>query len=231
VRTSGNAELLAQLQGTLLSLELKRSDLITKYADSYPPVAELTEQIAETQKAIAAAQQSPLEEKTTDRPPAQDWIETELAKAEADRAATESEAAATARTVEVYRKATLDLDRKGAERADIVRDVKTAEDNYLLYQRKREAARISDALDSKRIVNVSIAEAATVPALPALHLGWLLIGGFLAAGALGTGSAYAVDSLGAGFRSPDELGEFLDLRVLASIPAISSTNREKRFLR
>jgi uncharacterized protein involved in exopolysaccharide biosynthesis len=222
VRDSVNAELLAQLQSTLLGLQLKRNDMLEKYADAYPPVKELASQIADTQKAIATAEQAPLEEKTTDRAPAQDWIATELAKAQADRAAAESEAAATARTVTQYRQTALDLDRKGAERADLVRDVKTAEENYLLYEGKREAARISDALDSRRIVNVSIAEAATVPALPTLRLGWLLIGGFFAAGTLSIGSAYAADRLSPGFRSPDELGEFLELQVLASIPSVRS---------
>lgn len=221
VRTSGNAELLAQLQSTLLSLELKRTDMRTKYADSYPLVSDLTKQIEDTQRAIAEAQQSPVAETTTDRPPAQDWIATELAKAEADRAAMESQARATARSVEHYREAALEIDRKGIERADLVRSVKTAEDDYLLYAKKSEAARISDALDSERIVNVSIAEAATVPALPALHFGWLLTGGFFLAGTLGIGSAYAADKLSPGFRSPDEVGEYLDLRVLAAIPAVS----------
>jgi uncharacterized protein involved in exopolysaccharide biosynthesis len=228
VRTSGNAELLAQLQSTLLSLELKRTDMRAKYADSYPLVAELTKQIEDTQKAIASAQQSPVAETTTDRVPAQDWIATELAKAEADRASIESQAKATARTVEHYRQTALDIDKKGAERADLVRDVKTAEGDYLLYEKKSEAARISDALDNQRIVNVSIAEAATVPALPALHLGWLLIGGFFMAGTLGVGSAYVADRLSPGFHSPDELGEYLDLRVLAAIPAVRSSRSNEQ---
>ena len=38
--------------------------------------------------------------------------------------------------------------------------MKTAEDNYLLYQKKQEEARISDALDRTRIANVVVAEAA-----------------------------------------------------------------------
>ena len=230
MRSSGNAELLAQLQSTLLSLELKRSDMEAKYADSYPPVVELAGEIADTEKAIATARQSPVEETTTDRVPAQDWIATELAKAQADRASLESQAAATARAVTRYREIAVGLDRTGAQRDDLVRDVKTAEDNYLLYEKKRESARISDALDSQRIVNVSIAEAATVPALPALHLGWALIGGFFAAGALGVGSAYAVDRLDPGFRTPEELGEYLDLRVLASIPVIGPAEREDHLL-
>lgn len=231
VRTSGNGELLAQLQGTLLSLELKRTDMRTKYADSYPLISDLTRQIADTQEAIAEAQQSPVAETTTDRPPAQDWIATELAKAEADRAGMESQVRATTHTVERYRQAALDIDRKGAERADMVRNVKTAEDDYLLYEKKSEAARISDALDNERIVNISIAEAATVPALPAVHFGWLLTGGFFLAGTLGIGSAYAADRLSPGFRTPDEVGDYLDLRVLAAIPAVSlsdSTEHKRR---
>ena len=234
MRNSGNAELLAQMQTTLLSLELKQSDMKTKYADSYPPLAELSIEIAETQKAIAAAEQSPVQETTTDRVPVQDWIATELAKAQADEASMKSQAAATQQAARHYRDFAVDLDVKGTDRADLVRDVKTAEENYQLYQTKREAARISDALDSQRIVNASIAEAATVPALPALHLGWLLLGGFFSASVLGVGSAYAADSIAPGFRSPDELGDFLDLQVLASIPAIAvegTSQRGNRLLR
>lgn len=226
-RSAGNAELLAQLQSTLLSLELKRADMRTKYADSYPLVAELTTQIADTEKAIAAAQKSPVEETTTDRVPAQDWIATELAKAEADRASAESQARNTESAVKRYKQMALNIDQESGQRADLVRDVKMAEDDYLLYRKKREAARISDALDNQRIVNVSIAEAATVPALPALHLGWALIAGFFAAGTLGIGSAYAADRLSPGFHSPQELGEYLDLRVLAAIPAVGSRTNAK----
>ena len=220
VKNADNGELLAQLQSTLLSLRLKQMDAQTKYADNYPPVTEIASQIAATEKAIANAQGSPVKETTTDRVPAQDWVATELAKANADRAQSASQAGTTAQTIAEYRKTALDIDRKQMKRDDLLRDVKTAENDYLLYQNKREAARISDALDNRRIVNVSIAEAATVPALPTLHLGWLLIGGFFAAGAMGVGSAYAADRLSPVFRGPDELGEYLELRVLASIPAI-----------
>jgi uncharacterized protein involved in exopolysaccharide biosynthesis len=110
------------------------------------------------------------------------------------------------------------MDRKNVEQDDLLRNVKTAEDDYTLYLHKREEARISDALDSKRIVNVSIAEAATVPALATLHFGWLLIGGFFTAATLGVGTAYAVDRLDTSLHTPDEIGRYLDLQTLASIP-------------
>ena len=120
--------------------------------------------------------------------------------------------------VQHYRGIARNLDEKETQQADLARNVKTAEDNYLLYVRKREEARISDALDSKRIVNVAIAEAATVPAFPTLHFGWVLIGGFFTAGLVSVGTAYGVDRLDASFRTPDELNRYLELKVLASIP-------------
>jgi uncharacterized protein involved in exopolysaccharide biosynthesis len=218
MRRLDNAQLLADLESTLLSLELKDREMLIKYAPTYPPVKEVEAQIADTRRAISAAEQSPVEEITTDRVPARDWMATELAKADADRAQFEGQAAATERVVQRYQQTAEQLDRKGTVQEDLMRDVKSAKDNYLLYVRKREEARISDALDSKRIVNVSMAEAATVPAFPTSHFGWALVGGLFAAGATSIGAAYAADRLDPSFRNPEELGRYLDVKVLASIP-------------
>lgn len=214
----GNAQLLATLEGTLLSLELKRTEMLSKYAPGYPPVVDVETQIADTRRAIAQAEGSPVQQITTDRLPAQDWLATELARASTDQVALAAQADATAKVVRHYQGIARSLDEKQTQQADLVRNVKTSEDNYLLYVRKREEARISDALDSKRIVNVSVAEAATVPAFPTLHLGWMLIGGFFTAGIVSVGTAYGVDRLDASFRTPDELNRYLELKVLASIP-------------
>jgi uncharacterized protein involved in exopolysaccharide biosynthesis len=218
IRKVDNAQLLADLESTLLSLELKRREMLVKYSPAYPPVKEVEAQIAEAQQAIADARQTPMEDITTDRVPASDWMTTELAKAEADRAQFEAQAAATKHVVKRYQEDAEHLDQKGAVQQDLARDVKAAEDNYLLYVHKREEARISDALDSKRIVNVSIAEAATVPALPDSHLGWVLVGGLFAAGMTSIGAAYTADRFDPSFRTPEELGRYLDVKVLASIP-------------
>jgi uncharacterized protein involved in exopolysaccharide biosynthesis len=222
MRQAGNAQLLAELRSTLLSLELKRTDMLVKYAPSYPPVQDVESQIVETKKAIETAEHSPVLEVTTDRVPAQDWIATQLAKAEADRAEYAAQAASIARTIRHYQSVAQQLDQISDEQADLTRTVKTAEDNYLLYLRKREEARISDALDERRIVNVSLAQAPTIPALPATHTGWLLFGGLFAAGISSIGAAYAADQMDPSFRTPDELNRYLDLKVLAAIPRNTS---------
>jgi uncharacterized protein involved in exopolysaccharide biosynthesis len=214
----GNAQLLSALEGTLLTLELKRTEMLSKYAPTYPPVLDVETQITDTRRAIAHAEDSPVQQITTDRLPAQDWMATELARATTDQAALAAQADATAKVVQHYQGIARSLDDKEMQQADLARNVKTSEDNYLLYVRKREEARISDALDSKRIVNVSVAEAATVPAFPTLHLGWMLIGAFFTGSIVSVGSAYAVDQLDASFRTPEELNCYLELKVLASIP-------------
>jgi uncharacterized protein involved in exopolysaccharide biosynthesis len=221
MRQTGNAQLLAELQSTLLSLELKRTDMLVKYEPSYPPVQDVEKQIADTRNAIELAQHSPVSEVTTDRVPAQDWMATELAKAEADRAEFAAQATSTERAVRRYRAVAQELQEVDATQTDMARAVKTAEDNYLLYLRKREEARISDELDKRRIVNVSIAEAATVPALATVHFGWLLVGGLFTAGIAGVGAAYAADRMDPSFHTPEELHRYLELRVLAAIPKSS----------
>ncbi|MGH9692440.1 MAG: GumC family protein [Candidatus Acidiferrales bacterium] len=220
-REVDNGPLLAQMEGTLLSLQLKHSEMLTKYAPTYPPVREVEAQIADAQQAIAHAQQSPLETAITHRLPAQDWIATESSKVEADRASLEAEVTATNRVVRHYQEVGRRLDRDAASRDELLRNVESARENYRLYLRKSEESRISDALDRAHVLNVAIAEPAGASALPASHTGWILLGGFLLAASVSLGTGYAFDLLDLSFRTPNELGRYLRVEVLASIPASS----------
>ena len=116
MRKTDNGQLLAELQGTLLSLELKQSEMISKYAPTYPPVQEVEKQIGQTHDAIAKAQQSPVQDVTTDRVPAQEWIATETAKAKADNAELEAKATAKERVMRSYQESEQLLNRNSANR-------------------------------------------------------------------------------------------------------------------
>jgi uncharacterized protein involved in exopolysaccharide biosynthesis len=48
LRDSDNPQLLQDLKATLLKLELRRTDLLSKFRPSYPPVQELDQEIANT---------------------------------------------------------------------------------------------------------------------------------------------------------------------------------------
>ena len=88
----------------------------------------------------------------------------------------------------------------------------------MLYLRKREEARIGDALDQRGILNVTLVQEPVVPALPNHSLGMIILFGFLLASTLSTSLAFASDYLDPGFRTPAEVSAFLDAPVLASLP-------------
>jgi uncharacterized protein involved in exopolysaccharide biosynthesis len=223
VRTAENPYLMEQLKNTLLNLELKRTELLDKFEPDYRPVQEVQHQIDQTLDAIAKAEKSPAREEITDRNPSYDWLRSELTKSSADLGSLHARAAETLNVMHQYRTQLGVIDANVATQQDLKRDVKEAEGNYMLYVQKREEARIGDALDRQRIVNVAIAEAATVPALPA-HPHWALtlLLGIMVAGLASPGFAYAADYFDPSLRTPTELQESLGIPVLAALPKAES---------
>src|SRR5271169_6335651 len=218
VRTSDNPQLLQQMKSTLLTLELKRTELSTKYDPGYRLVQELDKQIADTRAAIAGEEKAPIREQTTDQNPTSLWVNAEMAKARTDLSALKAKAAATNMILSSYRQSARDLQESAVVQQDLLRTAKTAEENYLLYQRKQEEARINDALDQRGILNVAIAEQPTVPALPVRStLLYGLLSVFLA-GTASLGIAFTSDFLDPSFRTPAEVTSYLGAPVLVSIP-------------
>jgi uncharacterized protein involved in exopolysaccharide biosynthesis len=218
VRTSDNPQLMERMKTTLLDLELKRTDLLTKFEPTYRPVQEIEQQITQTKAAIAAAEKAPLRDETTDRDPTYETLRAELAKSQTDLASLEARATATASLVSSYKAEGEQLDSKELLRQDIVRAAKMDEDNYMLYLHKQEEARISDALDRQRISNVVVAEPAVVPLLPQPR--WLLallLGGLVAA-LSSVVVAFAVDYWDPSLRTPEEVESLLGSPVVAAIP-------------
>jgi uncharacterized protein involved in exopolysaccharide biosynthesis len=117
-----------------------------------------------------------------------------------------------------YERRTRDLARNSIEEQRLLRNVKAAEESYLLYRRKREEARIGDALDERGIINVAMIEEPRTPALPQRSSLSIAFFGFMAAMVLSTGAALAADYAYPGFRTPAELSALLGTPVLASLP-------------
>ena len=218
VRSADDSTLLSQLRSTLLTLELKRTELLGKFEPSYRPVQEVETQIAQTRAALAQAEKSQVHEETTDRDPTYEWVTEELAKANADLAGLQARAEATALNVRSYQEHARSLERDEVVQDDLTRTVKATEENYLLYLRKAEEARISDELDRRRIINVAVAEAPTVPSLPSNRRSLTLLYGLLLATLVSVGLAFGSDYLDPTFRTPDEVSSFLNTPVLAAMP-------------
>lgn len=218
VRTADNPQLLQQLKSTLLNLQLKRTELLTKYQPTYRLVQEVDKQIADAKSAIAAEDAKPLRDESTGENPNYQWVQQELARAQADLSGLKARAAAASSIAGQYHENAQQLDHDVLVQQQLLQDLKTQEENYLLYQHKREEARINDALDRRGIVNVAMAEQPVVPALPSQSLTNFIFAVLLLGAAVSVSAAFAVDLLNPTFRTPDELANYLDMPVLAALP-------------
>ena len=168
--------------------------------------------------AIAAAEAAPVRDETTDVNPAQQWIMSELEKARADLRALKARAAAMTEIVQSYNQNARVLDQQGILQQDLLRAKKVNEQNYLLYVQKREEARISDALDARRILNVAIAQPPTLPLLPKHSPFLYAAAGLFLASVVSVGLVAGVERLDNSFRTPDEVETYLQIPVLAAVP-------------
>jgi uncharacterized protein involved in exopolysaccharide biosynthesis len=219
VRKSDNAALLQNLKSTLLNLQLKRTELLTKYQPTYRPVQEVEQQIAETEALIATQQAEPVRDETTDQDPVYLWVRSETTKAKSQLVALQSRAVAIERAITEYQGHAATLDKQTITQQDLARTAKTAEDNYLLYMHKSEEARITDALDRRRMLNIAIAENAHVPTNPVTPL-WLRLAMSLAlAFIVSIGLVVMAEYFDPTFRTPSEVTRLLAVPVLASLPA------------
>jgi uncharacterized protein involved in exopolysaccharide biosynthesis len=217
MRLSDNPQLMGQLKSTLLGLELKRTELLQKYEPTYRLVKEVDTELEQTRAAIQTAENSQLREETTNRNPTYAWVDSELARARSELAAEQARAQALSRTLRSYEGQASELDRKGAVEQDLLRDKKAQEENYLLYQRKQEEARISNALDRSRIVNVVVAEAAVVPVLPSRSRMLILLAGLFAAVVVSAASLAVAEYLNPSFKTAEDVQENLEVPVFASV--------------
>jgi uncharacterized protein involved in exopolysaccharide biosynthesis len=218
VRTSDNPQLMGTLKQRLLELELKRTELLTRYQPSYRLVQETDEQITQARAAIATADIDPLRDETTEKDPNYEWANSELEKAQVDLTALVARESGLRTALAGARSHALVLGEAAIQQQDLLRGMKTAEDGYLLYLRKSEEARIGDALDERGIVNVTVAETPVAPALPQRSVLLTLLIGLATASCGSVVTAFVADYLDPAFRTPQELAECLHMPVLASLP-------------
>jgi uncharacterized protein involved in exopolysaccharide biosynthesis len=223
MKQGDNAQVLQNLKATLLTLEMKRTELLTKYQPSYPLVQEVDRQITDTRLALTKEETSPVKEEITDQNPTYAWAESELAKSKADLAGFQARETALTAIVNVYMTQARQLEQQGILQGDLTRTERADEANYLLYTKKKEEARIEDALDQTRLLNVSVAQYPLLPSLPT-RSPWVfaLVACLLAAG-VSLGVVFALDYADQSFRTPSEVMSELRIPVLAAVP-IHQTN-------
>ena len=212
-RTSPTSE---KLKALLIDLGNKRTELLTKYDPSYRLVKEVDREIADAQVSLERESAPRVVDQTNAPNPLRQSLEGDLLRTQSQMAGLRARRSTLSRDLAEYRGRQRKLESATADHNDLERAVKIAEENFMLYQRKLEEARLAEALDKQRLLSVAILEKATVPALAASqHRTSLLLFGLLAAAFLSLASAFVSDYLERHLPTRASLEE----QVLAEPPA------------
>jgi|SRR6266516_1735915 len=217
-----------RLNTMIVELRNKRTQLLTKFRPEDRFVQEVDQQIRTTTEALERASGQTALEQSTDLNPLRQTLETELSRARLDHAGAEARRAALTGQLKQYQDGLKKLEGATTEHDDLQRQMKEAEENYQLYAKKREEARIADEMDQQKITNVSIAEAPSVAQIPTSpNRPMNLIIGVLLAAFVALGSAFSAELFSDTVHTPRQLEALTGITVLATVP----TDRRRMFSR
>lgn len=208
-----------RLNTLIVELQNRRTQLLTKFRADDRLVKEVDQQLKNTRAALEKASKETATEQSTDLNPLRQTLEAELARGKVDQAGAIGRHEMLVRQVKDYEGQLSRLEGITAEYEDLNRQVKESADNYQLYKKKEEEARITDELDQNKITNVSVAEAPFQPQLPVrpnrpLNL---ILGVFLGV-ILSIGTVVLAEFLRDTVLTPRELEVLTGQRVLAALP-------------
>jgi uncharacterized protein involved in exopolysaccharide biosynthesis len=215
-RTLSNQYLVERLHTMLAELHNRRTLLLAKFRPEDRLVQEADREIADTQAALDRATRLTGLEQATDVNPLHQALEIDLARLQAELAGLQSRRQSLARQSDTYSQQLVKLANATAAFDDLARTQKEAEENYLLYAKKTEEARIAESLDQQKIANVAIAETPTEPHLPSkpdVPLNVAL--GVLLACFVSLGTAFTAEYFSDIVAQPSELEELTGLPVFS----------------
>jgi glycosyltransferase involved in cell wall biosynthesis/uncharacterized protein involved in exopolysaccharide biosynthesis len=162
-----DSDLAQRLSATLVDLKNRRTELTSKFRADDRLVVQLDAQIAETQATLDRANASSHTEQTTDLNAVRQASEKDFMADSINLAGMTARREKLKADLMHYREDMAQLAGATVKHEALVRKVKENEDNYLLYSKKREQARIESVLDQGRVANVAIAQQPTLTAEPA----------------------------------------------------------------
>jgi succinoglycan biosynthesis transport protein ExoP len=210
--------LIETLKMRLLDLEMEREKLLQSYTDQDRRVREVDERMAIVRQRLGEQPEwVPSSETSQPHPLRQQWQESMLAtQTSLDRLKIDQQEAAEEFARLKHRIG--EIAKYSVDGAELTREVKANEEAYLLYRKKVEEARISEAMDEQKIMNVTIAEGAAIPIAPmtskTLSYAFALMVGLVA----GVGGGFLREFVDDSVKTAVDVTSSTALPVLASIP-------------
>jgi uncharacterized protein involved in exopolysaccharide biosynthesis len=195
----------SSIKARLVELEIRRGELLTRYAPKSMMIADINQQITEARRLLAQERANTIEIYRKD--------------ADARIAATQARIDALGQQITEYRGKLVELEAIAPEWERLQNELDTQRQAYQTYLRKEEEVRFSNALDEQQILNVTVVEPARVPrdpeASPFLKL--IVVGAGLGL-ALGVGLALLRDWLDPSVKTTTQAERLTGVPVLGEIP-------------
>lgn len=173
------------IRSQLFALEMRRSELLSKYQSSHRLIRDLDKDIAKARLMVEQVEKAPAEAMVTSslNPLRQRLIDT-LTTERSNLASLQEKERLLAATIQQTKAKAQELGLRGYEQRKLDRERDLADQAYQLYAKKGEEGRISTALDKQGIINLKVVEPAQMPyraTSPNVPLNLLvgLIGGLL----------------------------------------------------
>ncbi len=218
-RTIPNQASVQELNTLLVQLQNRRTELLSKFLPTDRMVQETERQISDTRNALHEAKTLQGNEVTTDVSPAWQQVSSNLSQYKINRAAAMSE------------KQNLDEQRSGLTKQLAALQALTVQyntlqsqaaefkDNYQLYSQKRDQAKMEDAMDEQKLLNVAIAQHPTFSLTPVKPRRMMTIAlSTVTAIFIGLCAIYLAEMARNTLATPQEVELASSLPVLATIP-------------
>jgi len=200
-----------------LELQLKEQELRRKYSDNSRLVVEARKEVDLVTKYVKEQEEGTSNKVKTSNPVYQN-MEIDLFRAEGELNSQIARSDALSNQLKQLDKEIGVLDLSENKVQNLKRDVAINEKNYKTYADRQEEARLSEAMNRLKMSNISVVQAAEVPAQPiSMYRMFKLVMGLLVGLFSGLAFAYMSETLSRTFSDPESVERYLELPVLLTI--------------
>lgn len=213
------SETVRLLKQSILELQIKRTELLSRYTPTSTRIRDLDRQIDHAIGMLDTTQDQKLEEVMTAVNPAYQTLEVDRVQTEARLAASQARLDALDEQITLYRGKLNRLEMLSTELQRLKNDVENKEKAHQNYLQKEEEARFSSSLDESGIVNLAVFERAEPPVhAESSNSKTTVLVGLLAGLALGVVLAFVRDFLDPTIKGSAQAFRLSSTPILAEIP-------------
>lgn len=216
-RASNNPYAIQQILSTLVTLENRKTELLTKFKPGDRQILQTDQEMKNTQEALQRVETVAPLENVSDANPAWQALDAEANRLNQTRNGLLSRRDQLIAQYTQEESRLRQMERDTVRANELERKVRVASDKFDLYQGKAVAARIADGLDAQDISNVILVSQPVVPAIPEVSR-INLFTGFLLALFVSLSLGFLSQMISEKLYGPAQVEEETGIPVMATLP-------------